>query len=252
MVKLKSTQPFFSIIIPTLNEEKFLPILLQCLQKQNYKNFEVFVVDAHSEDRTQRVVNSFQKKINHLKLIKSCKRHLSFQRNLGAKKASASYLVFIDADSSFGKDTFKKLHSYIRRQQPDLFITKIDFSSAKTIYRLLAFLGNLFFEIANKLKRNLGIGAFLGIKTNIFRKVGGFNEKLVLSEEHNLIKEARKFNHQFELIKTTTIYISPRRMEKEGLVKFWLKYLYFIIYEHLNGPIHKIPLKYPMGGSYYE
>ena len=91
------------------------------------------------------------------------------------------------------------------------------------------------------------------IKKSVFQKINGYNESLVLSEEHDLIKRTRKKGHHCELIKTVTVAASPRRIEKQGITKFLLKYLYFIIYEHIKGPIYnQPPLNYPMGGDHYD
>ena len=49
---VKKTEPFFSIIIPTLNEEKYLPLLLSDLEHQLFTDFEVIVVDGKSADKT--------------------------------------------------------------------------------------------------------------------------------------------------------------------------------------------------------
>ncbi len=51
---------FFSIIIPTLNEEKLIPRLLRNLSIQKEKNFEVIVVDAFSKDKTKNKVLEFK------------------------------------------------------------------------------------------------------------------------------------------------------------------------------------------------
>ncbi len=50
---------FFSIIIPTLNEEENLPILLSSIEKQNYKNYEVIISDSFSTDKTREVAAIF-------------------------------------------------------------------------------------------------------------------------------------------------------------------------------------------------
>src|SRR3989344_9634907 len=100
-------KPFFSVIIPTLNEELFLPNLLHDLKKQKVKNFEIIVVDAKSKDKTCKIVKSFKQSLN-LKLYLSNKKNVSFQKNLGAKKAIGKYLLFIDADSRV-KNKFIKL-----------------------------------------------------------------------------------------------------------------------------------------------
>ena len=246
---MKKNKPFFSIIIPTLNEEKYLPKLLDCLKKQIFNSFEVFVVDGTSKDKTKNIVKKYQKSLKNLKLISSGKNNVSFQRNLGAEKAKGKYLIFIDADVIFNKKAFSTLYSFIKKSKPDMFITKFSFSSEKNIYKILAFLTNFLFFIFEKLKRSLGFGFFLGMKKEVFKHAGGFNPRLVFSEEHNLIKKARKLNYNFFRVKSLTIATSPRRPEKKGLIRFLFKYLYITIYEQIKGPFYKRPFEYQMGGD---
>ena len=56
-------KPFFSIVIPTLNEEDYLPNLLGDLTKQTKKDFEVIIADGYSKDETKQVVKAFKKKL---------------------------------------------------------------------------------------------------------------------------------------------------------------------------------------------
>ena len=100
-------KPFFSVIIPTLNEELFLPNILQDFKKQKVKNFEIIVVDAKSIDKTRKIVESFKQSLK-IKLFLSNKKNVSYQKNLGAKNAKGKYLLFIDADSRV-KNKFIKL-----------------------------------------------------------------------------------------------------------------------------------------------
>ena len=46
------TKSFFSIIIPALNEAKYLPHLLDDLSDQTFQDFEVIIVDGNSNDQT--------------------------------------------------------------------------------------------------------------------------------------------------------------------------------------------------------
>ena len=54
--------PYFSVIIPCLNEEHFLPNLLNNLNSQNFNNFEVIVVDGNSDDKTAEITSKFKSK----------------------------------------------------------------------------------------------------------------------------------------------------------------------------------------------
>jgi glycosyltransferase involved in cell wall biosynthesis len=53
--------PFFSVIIPTLNEEDYLPKILADFAKQKERNFEIIIVDAASEDKTRERALEFSK-----------------------------------------------------------------------------------------------------------------------------------------------------------------------------------------------
>ena len=48
-----------SIIIPTLNEEKYLPKLLDSIVKQSYKDYEIIIADNNSKDKTRSIARSY-------------------------------------------------------------------------------------------------------------------------------------------------------------------------------------------------
>ena len=90
--------PFFSIVIPALNEEKFLPNLLKDLIKQSFTDFQVVVVDGRSTDQTVAKSLTLAKQLP-LTVITSQVRHVSHQRNLGLKHSRGKWVIFIDADA---------------------------------------------------------------------------------------------------------------------------------------------------------
>jgi glycosyltransferase involved in cell wall biosynthesis len=94
---------FFSVIIPALNEEHFLPRLLRSLQKQQFTNFEVILVDSESKDKTISEAKKFGKYFP-LTILTNTKRNVSRSRNMGAEKANGEYIFFIDADNSINSN----------------------------------------------------------------------------------------------------------------------------------------------------
>ena len=46
----------FSIVIPTIGREKELEKLLESIKQQNYKKFEVIIVDQNQDNRLTKVV----------------------------------------------------------------------------------------------------------------------------------------------------------------------------------------------------
>lgn len=245
-------KPFFSIVIPTLNEEKYVLRLLKSLSRQTYKNFEVLVVDGQSKDKTRNVVNSFHSKLPQLIFLTTAKRNVSYQRNFGAQKAKGNFLIFMDADIWFDQEVLAKIYYLLQKQKFDMFIPRVKFPPTKLGFKLINLGAFWLFAFAEKSQRNLGTGSFLGIKKNIFNGVKGFDVRLALSEDHQLIKKAKKAGFNLRFLKQVEVTLSPRRLEKEGVLKFLLKYLYFSIYEHMTGPIYHLPLKYHMGGEYYD
>jgi glycosyltransferase involved in cell wall biosynthesis len=90
----------FSLIIPTRNRPTMLRSTLRCLAKVKYPSayFEVLIID-NSDDilAAKKIVDSFQKKIPHLKYFTSA-MGASVARNFGASKAKYQHLLFIDDD----------------------------------------------------------------------------------------------------------------------------------------------------------
>lgn len=87
---------FFSIVVPTYNREKLIKKTLISLLDQEYRNFEIIVVDDGSTDNTEEVVNS----LRHEKIIYLKKKNAerAAARNAGAAVAKGDYINFFDSD----------------------------------------------------------------------------------------------------------------------------------------------------------
>ncbi len=91
-----------SIVIPTYNEERFLPRLLGSIEKQEFKDYEVIVADNHSRDATVEIALSHRARVVEDSLP-------AVARNRGAKVARGEYLLFLDADTVVPEGFLKKL-----------------------------------------------------------------------------------------------------------------------------------------------
>ena len=113
---INNAKPLFimiSIIIPTLNEEKYLPKLLGCIRNQAYKNYEVIVADAGSKDKTREIA-----KKHGCRIVKGGMPAVG--RNSGARIAKGSILLFADADIQFDKNFLKNAVNEFEKRNLDV------------------------------------------------------------------------------------------------------------------------------------
>lgn len=83
-----------SVVIPCYNHGNYLPVAIESIINQSYKNFEIIVIDDGSIDNTKEVCDKYP----IVKYIYQTNAGLSAARNTGIKYATGGYLVFLDAD----------------------------------------------------------------------------------------------------------------------------------------------------------
>lgn len=239
-------KPFFSIIIPALNEELYLPNLLESLTLQGYKDFEVIVVDGNSEDKTSDVAASFSLRLPSLTVISSKKRNVSFQRNLGAKAAKGQYFIFLDADIILPENYLEKL--YPQTLGKTMFAT----TWAKAANRSKLFTStftayNLILEAENKLNKPFSPGYNTIIHSSLFKKIR-FRETYSILEDYDFSLRALEAGIELTILRNPQIIVSLRRFRSEGTFSTLAKYTFTNIYIMLKGPVNTKLFDYPMGG----
>ena len=103
--RIPKPAPLVSVLIPARNEEENIETCLKSLQKQDYPNFEILVLDDNSTDRTAELVERMAAKDDRIRLIKgellpegwAGKPFACYQL---AEKAKGSWLLFLDADTT--------------------------------------------------------------------------------------------------------------------------------------------------------
>lgn len=89
-------KPFFSVIVPAYNLEKYLATTIQSVLAQTFQDFEMIIIDDGSADRTVSVIQSFHDQ--RIRLISQRNGGVSRARNAGMKKAQGLYIAFLDGD----------------------------------------------------------------------------------------------------------------------------------------------------------
>ncbi|MCS7093101.1 MAG: glycosyltransferase [Patescibacteria group bacterium] len=245
---------FFSIIIPTLNEERFLPHLLNDILREKYpKPFEVLIIDAFSSDKTHEIIKDYKKKLSQIHFFQIKKRHVSSQRNYGAKKAKGDYLIFLDADNRIPPLFLERLEKQIKKTKGLVFIPYLKPEKTESNYKPLFDLVNILVEFSQVLPKKFSLGGTMIVERSFFNLVGGFNEDVFISEDHEFVNRVNDYGVRVKFIKNPKVVFSLRRMRKEGKISFFYKYLIATTRRlFLNQEINEKIFEYEMGGQYYN
>jgi glycosyltransferase involved in cell wall biosynthesis len=102
-----------SIIIPALNEEKRLPLLLESIKNQNFFDYEIILADAGSTDKTLEIAKKYGCKVIPGGLPAK-------GRNEGAKVAKSDLLFFCDADTILPNNFLKESLTEFEKRKLDI------------------------------------------------------------------------------------------------------------------------------------
>lgn len=244
----------FSVIIPTLNEEQYLPKLLACLAAQTLRDFEVIVVDGKSEDKTKEKAEEFQKDFP-LAFLEVDKRNVSFQRNTGAAYAKGNILIFLDADTQVDKDFILQLSAAFAKKNTHLLLPSITPDEKTRKAKMLISLVTSFIRASQYYGRPLSTGGNFFVDKESFQKVGGFDEHIFISEDHDFIHRAYKKGIKAKIVKFPKVIVSMRRIQVEGdaalIYKYIVGFLMYTMTPHQAGLKAKL-FEYEMGGHRYD
>ncbi len=218
-------KPRFSIIIPTLNEEHFLPALLASLALQTQKDFEVIVVDGASKDKTIARAKPFSTKLPALAIIPMDAPGVSRQRNTGAKAAKADWLVFVDADSVLLSNFIERIGKFIDRKKPSVFTTWLKADSDEPGEVIAGFLGNIIIEGYLLIARPWAPGPLTVIKKTTFFSVRGYDEDASFGEDHDLGMKLFDKGIELQILREILYIYSLRRYRREGNIKAFDRYV---------------------------
>ena len=206
-----------SIVIPVLNEEKALQVLLDQLQSYREQGHEVVVVDGGSNDNTCSVASTLCDQ-----LITS-ESGRAIQMNKGAEFSKNNILWFLHADTLVPEHSIEKIQKALEDNDWGRFNIKL--SGSRFVFRVIERMINIrscVFSIATGDQ-----GIFLN--KNTFNKVNGYSV-IPLMEDVNLSKKLKSLSHAVCLNEKITT--SSRRWEKYGILStvllMWkLRFLYW-------------------------
>jgi uncharacterized protein (TIGR00661 family) len=230
-----------SIIIPTFNEEEYLPKLLRSIRMQNFGDYEIIVADAGSEDETREIAEFYGCKVVDGGIP-------SFGRNVGAKTAEGEFLLFLDSDVVLTEGYLESALEEFTENDLGIAISQIIPLSDKRIDKVLHDIANLFAKGVESIKPHGGGCQGILTRKSLNEEVGGFDEDLDFGEDTDYIERIGRISH-FKVLRNPYLLVSTRRLDKEGRRNLSLKYAKSTLYQFTGRKISAGELDYGFGHS---
>lgn len=110
-----------SIIMPVYNADKYLELSISSVLKQDYKNFELIIVNDGSTDKSAKICERYLYD-SRVKFITQLNSGPSRARNTGLKEITGDYLMFLDADDYLERNALTELIDIMNNRKVDLCI----------------------------------------------------------------------------------------------------------------------------------
>ncbi len=171
--------PLVSIIITTHNSARTLARCLGSVKEQTYPNIELIVVDNNSSDKTTEIARKFTDQVY------SYGPERSAQRNFGARQAKGRYLLIHDSDIYFPPTAVAECVELVETKEatavilPEMSIGEGFWTKVKAFERSF-YVGNDYIEAARFFDASL------------YKKLGGYDEKMYAAEDWDLTIRLRE------------------------------------------------------------
>ncbi len=201
----KETEIGFSVIVPFRNEAENLPRLLESFSLLNYPrlNFEIIMVDDHSEDRSVEICKNFRSDFPefNIKILKNQRLTVSPKKdaiNTGIENSNFEYIVTTDADCQVPENWLNFFASEIADKDAAMLAGPVAFSEPlqKKLFQRFEELD--FYSLQGTSMGAFGIGrafmcngANLSYKRSAYEKVDGFrnNENITSGDDVFLLQK---------------------------------------------------------------
>lgn len=244
-----------SIIVPVYNVEKFIEKCVNSLQKQDYTNIEIILVDDGSPDSSAAIIDRLAAEDKRVKAIHQKNQGVSTARNTGIQAASGEYLMFVDGDDWVDTDYVSYFLNLVTELKCDIGMDTNNYSLASTKssdvkYKISAektmewiYLGQVFVAVWNKIYKTsllrdncisfnkdiwYGEGMLFNIECLQYVDSVAIGEKAVYHQMFNAESAMRKFNLNSNYCGLRSMYLQKEAWKKknDNIEKAWEYHTY--------------------------
>ena len=254
-----------AIVIPTLNEERFISRCLNSIIKQTYEfeKMDVMIIDGGSNDKTKDIVAEYQKSHQNIRFIENKKKIQSVAFNIGLKKSTAPYIIRLDAHAEYDSKYISLCIENLKQDEKRgnvggrcniLPFNQSIWAQTNAILNHSRFgIGGAAFRVSNE-AHNTDSVPFGAFPRKIIEKIGGMREDLPRGEDNEYNSRIRKAGYKIffdpniisSYFARPTLGASCKQMYANGNS---IGYLYYIDREAI-GIRHLIPLLFVVSGLF--
>lgn len=254
-----------AIVIPTLNEERFISRCLNSIIKQTYEfeKMDVMIIDGGSNDKTKDIVTKYQKSHQNIRFIENKKKIQSVAFNIGLKKSTAPYIIRLDAHAEYDSKYISLCIENLKQDEKRgnvggrcniLPFNQSVWAQTNAILNHSRFgIGGAAFRVSNE-AHNTDSVPFGAFPRKIIEKIGGMREDLPRGEDNEYNSRIRKAGYKIffdpniisSYFARPTLGASCKQMYANGNS---IGYLYYIDREAI-GIRHLIPLLFVVSGLF--
>ena len=215
MMAAKKKELDASIIIPAYNEEKYIGACLGSIKRQKFAGrFEVILGDGNSKDSTRQIAKDYGARV-----VLENYGTPSGGRYAATKIARGKILVFVSADVEISPNYLTDICGVFSNRKVAWAMARIAPSEGNAIEKFGAWILNGAARILNPLGIAYVNADCLAARADSYHRVGGFNPKLVTSEDTDLGKRLM-WCGKFAYASKAVSYLSMRRVRKWGYFRF--------------------------------
>ena len=190
-----------SVVMPVYNEEAYIDRCVQSLLLQDYPldDMEWIFVDGNSKDKTVEILNRYAELYpNLIRIYQNPHKIVPYAMNIGIEASKGIYIIRMDAHSDYAPDYISKCVYYLQKTDAENVGGVAETKSHGFVGNAIAKMLSSKFGVGNSHFRTNGTSGYVdtvpfgAFKREVFRKYGGYDERLVRNQDNEMNYRIRK------------------------------------------------------------
>jgi glycosyltransferase involved in cell wall biosynthesis len=241
------------IVIPSYNRPDYLERLLNSINVQTFKDFQIIVIDDSSIDEKgySQVINKFSNELNLKYIRNKTNNGVQYSRNKGILETKSKYVAFVDDDDVWLPN---KLLKQVDRFETSPDIVGLLYSWADTLDQT----GNIIYKyraihrgqcLSDLLNNNFIPAPSVIVRRSVLGKIGAFDENLPSCQDWDMWTRIVESGFSIDLVED--VLVLYQKHDRQSIGKSSASFNgYYLYYEKHKQNYIKLGMKYNLSEKY--